>query len=890
MGAFIRRLLALVRRTRLERDLDDELAFHLAMRREEHVAECTTPEQAQGLAHRQFGSLLLTKERTRDAWRFIWLDTFLQDIRYALRTMRRAPGFAVIAVGSSALGIGACSVTFAVLSFALFTPLPVDDPDRLLGVSVSDRRSGQVVSELSYPDYLDLREAATFEGVAAVNPLVPASIGVAGEPQRHWGALVTANYFDVVKPAFASGRGFDTIRDDTPGEAPVVVLSHALWQRGFAGDPTVVGQPISINGRFATVVGVTSAGFRGTNAGFMPEFWMPFSMIDELRVFEGIAKRVMENRERYWLNVVARVRPNLDERAARAELDVIAQSLNVTHVRNDDRGFFVERAGQIDPGLRRMALSLFSVAFAVTVLVLLLSCSNVANLLLGRAATRRREVAARIALGASRFRLLRQLLTESLLLALMGGLGGWIIAGYLSSLFGLIRVPLGWPLDLSISPDYRLLLFCAALSLVTGIAFGLVPALRATRPDLMTDLKANTRGGILDRVRLRDGLVVAQVAICTLLLLGMGLFLRSLQAARGMESGMGNRNVLLLAFDPALGRRSDTESRQLMGDLLDRVRAIPGIESATLTSAVPLTLMISNSRFVPAEQAKNPEARRIPTDIYAVGSEFFDTLGISVLAGEQFPFASVLSATSAIVNDTFARMAFPGQSAIGRRVLGDGKALDIVGVVATVKSRSIGEEPRPSLYLPLLATYTAKEMPRGITLAVRTSGAPAGYTGPVRETIRRVDESVAVFDVRTMESHVEDALLVPRLARAMSAAAGLVGLVLALIGIYGVVSFAVVRRRKELGIRMAVGAEPRHVLQMVLRQGLGMVATGVAIGMLVAFGVTRFAVSVLYGVRPADPLTFIVVPSILVAVAILACLVPARRAARLDAVEILRSG
>jgi predicted permease len=491
-----------------------------------------------------------------------------------------------------------------------------------------------------------------------------------------------------------------------------------------------------------------------------------------------------------------------------------------------------------------------------------------------------------MALGAGRRRLVQQLLTESLVLALAGGLGGWLVAAYLSSLFGLIRVPLGWPLDLSISPDYRLVFFCASLSVLTGMAFGLVPALQATRPDLVATLKADHQRGILKRIRFRDTLVVAQVAICTLLLLGMGLFLHSLQAARAANIGITPRNLLLLAFDPALSRRSDDQSRELLRAVLDEVRRVPGVESATLTSAVPLTLIISNSNFVPAEQAKDRQARRIQTDIYTVGPDFFSTLGMPVLSGEVF---AVGPASSAVVNDTFERMAFPGDSAVGRRVVGDGKALHIVGVVATAKSRSISEAPRPAIYLPVLSAYTARELPQGVSLLVKTNGEPAAFARPVREAIRRVDPSLALFDVRSMDSHVESALLAPRMAWALSSVAGLVGLALAIIGVYGVVSYAVARRRRELAVRLAVGARTHQILMMILRQGLGMAAIGVAIGTLAAFALSRFTVSLLYGVGPVDPLTFTAVPTFLIGVAALASLFPARQAASLDPAEVLRN-
>ncbi|PYR57040.1 MAG: hypothetical protein DMF91_20410 [Acidobacteria bacterium] len=565
--------------------------------------------------------------------------------------------------------------------------------------------------------------------------------------------------------------------------------------------------------------------------------------------------------------------------------------MNATFAGGDQsRGFHLERAGQLDPRLRRIALMLFWVSLGVTTLVLLAACTNVANLLLGRAWARRREIAARVALGASRARLLRQLLTESLLIALLGGLGGWIIAAYVSSLLGLFRTPFGWPLDLSVSLDYRILLLCIALSVVTAIAFGLVPALRATRADLITDLNADARGSAtLHRLGLRNGLVVAQVAICTVLLICTGLFLRSLQSARGLDLGLTSRNLLLLAFDPGMDRRPDSQARPLLRDILERAQLVSGVESATLTTGVPLTFIVSNSRFVPEEGANDPQTERVHTDIYAVAPHFFATMGISFLAGEDFRVDQPATGRRAIVNEAFARAAFPNQSPIGRWVLGDGKKLEIVGLVATAKSRTIGETPRPTIYLPILSEYSAAESPRGVTLVVKTTDPAASYAGRLREAIRRADPSLAVFDVRTMESHLRDAFILPRLTWALSAVAGSVGVVIAIVGMYGVISFAVVRRRREFGIRLAVGARPREILVMIVKQGSTLAFVGTAVGLLAAVGLTRFGASLLYGVNATDAVTFVVVPSFLMAVALLACMLPARAAARLDPADVLRS-
>ncbi len=873
---------------RRERDIEREIRAHLDLEAEERGDAGLSAEDARRAAERAFGNRTLISEELRAMWGTPTLDAILQDVRYALRTMRRAPGFTAIAVGSAALGIGACSVIFAILNFAIFQPLPVDEPGDLMSLSETDRRTGDVGNELSYPDFRDLRQARSFEAIAASNPLVPASIGSAGDPQRHWGAVVTANYFAVVRPGFVIGRGFDAPRDDTPGAAPVVILSHDLWQTRFGGDPSIVGRVISVNKRAATVVGVTEAGFRGTDAGIVSAFWIPFSMLEQI---ESRLGPVSENRQRHWLKAVGRLRHGVDAGAARAELDVIARRLNTTSGGGDDsRSFYLERAGQIDPRLRRMTKALFSLFSAATALVLLTACANIANLLLGRASARRREIAARMALGASRGRLVRQLLTESLVMALLGGAGAWIIAASTASLMGRLRVPLGWPLDLSISLDYRVLLFCMALSVATSVVAGLLPALRATRLDLVTDLKADVRGiGGVRRFSLRNALVVGQMAICTLLLVCTGLFLRSLLTARAMDTGMSNRNLILLAFDPGLERRTDPQIRNLLRQILEEARGVPGVEAATLTSDVPLTYIINNSSFVRAGSETDPKTQPVGADIYGVGPQFFETMGIAFLAGEDFRLVGTATTRRAIVNDAFARAVFPGESPIGRRVAGDGKMLEIVGLVATAKSRTIGEAPRPSIYLPILTEYSAGQSLRGVTLVAQTTAAAASFAGPMRDAIRRSDPSLAVFDVKTIETHLSDALLVPRLAGILSATAGSIGLVIATIGVYGVITFGVARRRREIGIRLAVGAKPREVRTMILKQGITLALVGGVLGVLAALGVSRFAASLLYGVNPRDAVTFVSVPVLLTSVAWLACLLPARAAARMNPVDVLRS-
>ena len=554
---------------------------------------------------------------------------------------------------------------------------------------------------------------------------------------------------------------------------------------------------------------------------------------------------------------------------------------------NRDRGFLVERAGQLNPGIRKMIVVFFLMLLGAAALVLCTACANVANLLLARASVRHREIATRLAIGAGRGRLVRQLLTESVLLSLAGGMGGYAIAQLGAIAIGKSRIPLAMPVDLAVSLDYRVMLFCAALSALTGVVFGLAPALRATRPDLVGALKdQRVQLGHSRRFGVRNLLVVAQVAICMVLLVCSGLFLRSLYSARNIDSGFTHRNLLMLAFDPSLNRYSPAETRRVVDAILDRAGAIPGVESATLTSSVPLSMEGTQNTFVP-EDGISGTKNGILADIYSIAPRFFETLGIRILAGQDFR-PSPFSEDIAIVNQALADKAFPQQNPVGRRIFYFGRTVRIIGLVATTKSRSIGEDPRPCLYFPIARDLRGNDSLTGITLLLRTGGDPAGYAPQVRQTIRDIDPALAVFAVRTMETHLSQALFFPRAAAFLFGLAGCMGLLIATIGIYGVISFSVASETRELGIRMALGARRGQVLGKVLQQGLTLTIAGCAIGLALSLALSRVAASLLYGVSPTDMPTFLAVPVLLLLIALVACLVPARRAASLDPIRALR--
>ncbi|MDP9222612.1 MAG: ABC transporter permease [Actinomycetota bacterium] len=883
-----RRLRYWLNRDERGRLLREEMEIHLEMKTQELLDCGVTESDARAAARRQFGNLTLQHEESRELWIARWGSDLIQDTVFAARTIRRQPGFAAVASLSAALGIGACSMIFGIANHALFRPLPVDDPSRLVSVAGKNPRSGKIGISIAYPDFEDLRQARSVQGMTAFFQFMPATISSNGEPQRYWGSLVTANYFDIVRPAFVIGHGFDPDKDDRKEEAPVVVLSHQLWRSRFGTDRDIIGRSIELNGRNVTVVGVTGPAFRGTEAMFFSDFWLPFSMLDTLTQV-GMGGDRLHDRGSQWLMAAGRLRKGVSEKAAASEIEGMGKRLSAAYpATNSDREFHVERSGQVNPGFRKMILVFFLMLLSVSTLILCTACANVANLLLARASARQKEIATRLAIGGGRGRLVRQLLTESVMLAMLGGIGGYAIAQLGASVIGRSRIPISMPVDLSISLDYRVMLFCIAVSAITGLVFGLVPALRATRPDLVGGLKDEpVRFGESRRFGLRNLLVVAQVTICTVLLICSGLFLRSLVSARTIETGFAHRNLLMLAFDPSLNRYSPGETRLIVDAILEGTRAITGVDSATLTSSVPLNLEGTQNSFVPEGETSHKEQSGIRADIYSIAPRFFETFGIRLIAGEDF-HPGVPAEDIVIVNQALADRAFPKQNPLGRRIRYLGRVVRITGLVATTKSRTIGEDPHPCLYFPIARDLRGNDSLTGISLVLRTRRNPAGYAPLVRQTIRKIDPTLALFDVRTMETQLSQALILPRAAAFLFGFAGLMGLLISTVGIYGVVSFGVARQTREIGIRMALGARREQVLGMVLKRGLILTITGCATGVGLALALSRIAASLLYGVSPTDMLTFTLVPLLLLVIALAACLVPAQRASSLDPIRALR--
>ena len=879
--SWLRRLGSSFQNQKLEEHLDDELQFHLEMRTQEFIAAGMTSEEARYRARRLFGNELLLKERARDMDTIGWIETVGQDLCYAYRMLRRSPGITAAVVLSIALGIAANTTVFSIVNAVLLGALPVRQPNRLVNFAKGD--------SLSHLDYLDYRDQTkdVFEGVCAHFPVVPASLGSVGEPERIWGQLASGNYFSVVGVQPVVGRGFLPAEDTDPGKNAVVVLSYGLWRRRFGGDAGIAGKTVILNNSRYTVVGVAPAGFHGTFRVIVPEFWVPLSMTKQ--IMPDLAKdNLGPDRNAGWLILDARLKPGVSLRKALAAVNVVKRRLDATYHKDQKHPepMTLVPAGGLPGEAAGVAVGLMAVLMIVVGLVLMIACANVANLLLARASARQKEIGIRLAIGASRARLVRQLLTESILLSTAGAAAGFLLAVAALRPIARFELPMPIPIGFNFTPDARVFAFTAVLSVVSGIVFGLAPALRATRPDLVATLKdQGTAIGSFRRFGTRNMLVVAQVALSLVLLVGSSLFLRSLRNASSIDLGLRPENVLLMGVDPKLHNYTPDKTRQFLAQLRERVTALPGVTSASFLDSVPLSMGGTNDDVTAEGGSGGP--KNIMADTYNVGARFFETMAIALVRGHDFS-PQIGTERVAIINQTLAKRLFPDGDALGRQLKLEGKAYHVVGIAKDSKSRTLGEEPANIFYRSIEQHPEEAFSLFGISIVVKTAISPRTMTRAVRAQVAALDPNLAVFNIETMQEHVDKSLLIPRLSAMLLGVFGAVGLVLATVGLYGVLSYSVRRRTREIGIRMALGAHACSVLRMVARQGLLLACVGLAIGLGISLAAWRLAASFLYGISATDSVTFIGVPLVLLAVAFVAALLPARRASKVDPIEALR--
>jgi predicted permease len=863
-------------------DLEEEIRAHLAMEEQENIESGMPPEEAHYAARRRFGNVTLAQERCREMWRWNWVESLLQDIRYGLRQLRRNSGFTAVAVITLALGIGANTAIFSVVDAILLRPLPYPQPDHLVkvwgnftGIGIPDNRNA-----ISAPEFKDLEtQNRCFSDVAAIRG-ASANLDIGGTPERIQGAAVSPSLFPMLGVQAALGRTF-LPQEAQPGRDKQVMLSHGLWERGFGGDPKVVGSRLRINGLSYAVVGVMPRGFDYPEGA---EIWVPLAFEpDDL---------LPSSRANHELSVLARIKPEISLPQARADMEVLTKAVEE---QNPDYPYArFQFAFLLSPLHEEMvsdvqkALWILSGAVA---LVLLIACVNVANLLLARGSAREQEMAVRRALGASRRRLVLQLLTESVLLSLIGGVAGVLLAYF--GLHALITLSAAvFPRVATASMNGTVFAFTVLVSLGTGIVFGLAPSVHSSRHVTAESLREGGRtlpaGTVSERPR--QALVVAELAFSLVLLSGAGVLLKSLLLVQQVDGGFRPDHVLTMRISLPEAKYSRPEQvRAFFRDILGRVSKLPGVEAAGAVSILPLSGSGSSGTTTMDTQAVPPDAASPEADKRAVTPGFFQAMGIPLISGRYFDERdSDQSPPVAIVDETLAKTYWPNEDAVGKRLHLGGPWpnptwMTIVGVVRHVHYRTLEAPSRVEVYWP-----EAQRPAQALSLAIRTYADPLTLAATVQKEVQAIDPEQPVYRVRTMQELLGGSMAPRRLLTLLLSIFAGAALLLAAVGIYGVMAYSVRRRTHEIGIRMALGAQRREILRLVVRYGLKMTVAGVVAGLFAALALTRLIASLLYSVRPTDPTTFGIVVALLAAVALTACYIPARRATRVDPMVALR--
>jgi len=887
--SLLARLKALFHKGRMENDLSEELRFHLHNEIEKNIAAGMTPEEARYTALRSFGGVDQVKEKCRDVRGIRLAEETWQDLRYSVRMLLKNPGFTAVVVLTLALGIGANTAIFSLMDAVMLKMLPVREPERLVLLANIDARESN--ESFTYPTYEKLRDRNdVFAGMFAFDRQARWSVSAREYAELAVGQLVSGSYHSVLGVNALAGRTLSAEDDRTPGAHPVAVISYGYWQRRFGLRPSIVGQRIRINGAPFTVVGVTPPEFFGVSVGSAPDITVPLAMEEAIH---GGRSRLKETGF-WWTQIMARLKPGVTEQQALAATSVVFRQILDEMAANISDQKKIRELGEkkielrsgskgIEILRRRFSKPLLVLTIMVG-LVLLIACANIANLLLARAAARRREIAVRLALGAGRARLIRQLLTESLMLATVGGVLGVLFAQWGSKVLLRLASPGPDPIPIHLQPDLRILGFTAAVSLLTGILFGLAPAFRATRvnpnPSLAEGVVSGIRGA-----RLSKSLVAAQVGLSMLLLVGAGLFVRTLQSLKSLDVGFDRYNLVVFSTNPVLVGYSRERAARLYRELLNRLETIPGVRSASLAVFGPLEAGGWNTRAtVPGFVPHSDQDTEVEMNL--VGPRFFETVGMPILAGRGFDTRDQQSpAKGVLINDVMARHYFGSENPVGRTITVNEVQNEVVGIVSDVKSRSVRDPLTRKAYVPF---PTSGEFAGQISFAVRASGDVSSLIAHIRQEVRGLDPNVPLYNLKTMVEHIDQSLSQERLIATLASFFGLLGLLLVCVGLYGVMSYVVVRRTKEIGIRMALGARRARVVWMVFCESLILTLLGICCGLVTALASTRLLSSLLFGVTPTDALTIVTVIGLMVAVTALAGFLPAKRASKVDPIVALR--
>jgi putative ABC transport system permease protein len=870
-------------RHRVYTDLSNEIRAHIEERTDELVAAGLTKQNAAAQARREFGNVTLAEEDSRAVWGWPSIENVLTDIRYGLRMLRKNAGSTIAVVLALAIGIGMNTTVFSFVNALLLRPPSrVSAPDRLLELWLHNRRSTGIQGylPLAYPDYVYYRDHnQSFTGMLGFDG-DPESViwNRAGQGQVVQAQLVSGNFFALLGVDAVLGRTFAAEDDLTANPQPVIVLGHSFWQHRLGSDPDIVGKSLLLNGTNFTVVGVAPTGFTGLLVAIEPDFWAPLTTVEQILHDAGR----LSNRNGNWLIAVGRLKPGATATAARAEMDVLARQIEADHPdTNKNLGATVFPATLI-PGPYRGYVSAFTgLLMAVFVLVLLIACANAASLLLARATGRGREMAIRSALGAGRGRLIQQMLVESMLLSGIGGCAGLALAYWTAPLLLGLK-PASLPITLRVPFDWRVIVFTLSVSLVIGILFGLTPALRSAQVPVAPILKDETQSGGYRKSRLRSLLIIGEIATCVVLLVGATLCVRSLLTASSIDPGFETSHIAVATLDPRALGYPEPRIRSFYEQLSEQIGALSGVSAVSYVNHLPLGS--AREQTTAAEGNSSPENKEgLPIDVLRVAPGYFDTMRIPLLRGRDFTTQESQQAMPvAVVNEFMARCLWPDRDPVGQRITfgEDRSSVEIIGVAKTGKYRTLGEEPIPLVYLPRL--------PGLRTLVVRTSGDPKHLLDMIRREIQVVDPNMAATDLETMQQYMALPLFPARTTGLLLGASGILALVLTCVGLFGVISYIVSQRTREIGVRMTLGARRGDVLKLVVGHGLLVTSIGVGIGLLGAFAATRFLSSLLYGVGPNDPLTLVSVSLGLTAVALAACYIPARRAMRVDPILALR--
>jgi len=870
-------LRSLFQKEQVTKELDEELNGFLEMAVEEKIKQGMSRKDALRVVRLERGSLEVTKEVVGSAGWECLLETLWQDLRFAARTLRKSSGFTAVAVLTLALGIGANTTVFSVVNALVLRPLPVERPKELAFLENAHYGPGQ-----SFPNYKDLRDRnQTFAGLIGYR-LAPMELETDRGAERIWGYLATGNYFNTLGVQPAVGRVFNQNDDLHPGASPYAVLSHSAWQLRFGADPAIVGKTIRLNRLPYSVIGVAPPDFHGTEILYWPEVWVPMMMEPRIE-----SNSWLDNRNTWNTWVVGRLKPNVSPAQAEADLNTVAAEMARQYPDvNDGLHFRLAKPGLIGNMIGGPAKAF---AFGVLILaafVLLVACTNLASMFTARATERQREVAVRLAIGAGRGRVVRQVLTETLVLSLLGGAVGYLLASFLSQALSRLRAPMDFPVQFSVNPDWRVFLFALGGAILAGMLFGSAPAWRASRTDPNAALRGASATWGRSRLAFRDLLVVVQVALCFVLVSASFLSLRGLQQALKMNLGFQPERVATAAFELNLAGYSEERGRAFQQQVLQAIQQLPGVQSASYSNSVPLSIDQSSTGVFPADKPDLRPSDRVGVTFYQVSPGFFATLGTKLLAGHEFTWHDdAKSRQVAIVNLAFAKRVLHTDNAVGKRFRGGvmGPVAEVIGVVEDGKYGSLTESQEAAVFWSILQSYNSTT-----TIEVKSSLSAMQMVSEIRQAIARLDPELPLYGVGSLEHMLGFAFFPTRAAAIALSAFGILAIMLAATGIHGLVAYAVSRRTHEIGIRMAVGARPVQVLRLVLGKTAALLVFGSLVGLTLALAVGQVISSIVYETQPRDPLMMVCVWVAIALLGLFASWAPARQAMRVDPMVALR--